>query len=243
MTTEIKDPNEKLATMLMAGINSYAAIDYPEIQHLMELPIGIQPASCSKATAIYRLVLKWEPYIVVETTIHNEDGSKYLPTVKRCSIEIISNVVEMKTDKINEGGTGVGTIIDHFIYEVMRRCEMVTYKRAGHWSGMAIGPVILASCNRIAQNTRRGAGNHIIGNSMMIDEAKKCFADNVPFTYSVVDHIEDNVLIVGYKGGNGQIDTGIIVSPYELRNAKGKVTYGISVPETTKDYYKVLKFQ
>lgn len=107
-----------------------------------------------------------------------------------------------------------------------------------------LGVVINAVANEIARKTRRGAGNFIVVSPMVVSilqsAAKSVFAPAVQGSFkgpnntmlvgtlngtikvysylwnqsSGLNGATDDVILVGYKGGNGETDTGYFYCPY-----------------------------
>lgn len=139
---------------------------------------------------------------------------------------------------------------------------------------------IMSECNDIARTTRRGCGNYIVVSPMIVSilqsSARSVFAPATEGTFrgpnnfmlvgtlngavKVYCHLwhqlapgEDTILI-GYKGGNGQIDAGYFYCPYIIADASAgvvvnPVTFQPTVSLMTRygkhfmdpNYYRVLK--
>lgn len=116
-----------------------------------------------------------------------------------------------------------------------------------------IGVVINAVCNEIARKTRRGAGNFIVVSPMVVSilqsAAKSVFAPAVAGSFkgpnntmlvgtlngtikvysylwnqvSGLGEAVNDTILVGYKGGNGETDTGYFYCPYIPLMSSGTV--------------------
>jgi hypothetical protein len=127
-------------------------------------------------------------------------------------------------------------------------------------------------CNNVGKSTNRGSGNLIICSPMGVSLLQS--AKNTPYTVAEGDrdpkfsmdglahvgylngtikvlcslHLEDEIL-VGYKGGHGELDTGYVYAPYKIAQA-GPMTepqmqmtarYGKHVTKNGADYYRCVK--
>ena len=134
---------------------------------------------------------------------------------------------------------------------------------------------IQSACNKIASDTRRGTGNIIIvppsfavslieSGHLVKADVKSDVSFNSALSYVGIIHgtiklytstiLEDEV-IIGYKGGNGAVDTGFIYAPYAVSASCGIVIdeftyqpiqtlftrYGMHAVDNVSSYYKVLK--
>ncbi len=134
-------------------------------------------------------------------------------------------------------------------------------------------------CNEIARKTRRGAGNFIVVSSAtatLISESKKMnfeadtshpsgYMSDLMLTgkinggirvFSALNFPDDEIL-VGYKGGNGEVDAGYIYCPYIPLMSAGVVVdattfqplvtlmtrYGKATIENAEDYYSNIKVE
>lgn len=116
-----------------------------------------------------------------------------------------------------------------------------------------LGVIINAVCNEIARKTRRGAGNFIVVSPMVVSilqsAAKSVFAPAVEGSFKgpnntmlvgtlngtikVYSYLWNQVfpssgtvsdtILVGYKGGNGEVDTGYFYCPYVPLMSSGVV--------------------
>lgn len=116
-----------------------------------------------------------------------------------------------------------------------------------------LGIVINAVCNEIARKTRRGAGNFIVVSPMVVSilqsAAKSVFAPAVAGSFKGPNNTQlvgtlngtikvysylwnqvsglaattSDVILVGYKGGNGETDTGYFYCPYVPLQSSGVV--------------------
>lgn len=231
------DPHVAAMAALTGTIANYDKDkDGDEVAQLITFPVGVQPTPTA-GDFVYRLALTNPD----QTEVKIEEGVE--TSINGVSMSELKTATVPRTNKIFKGTTGVNTIISHVIEEIMLACTLNIVKRNAEIP-VANSIEINKLRTAIAAETRRGVGNFVIGNQAMIDEVKTYNPDDHTLMFCVADQVEDNTLIIAYRGGS-QIDAGIIVAPLELRSAADPsvVKYDLLVSDAVKSYYKIIRFQ
>jgi len=217
---------------------------------------------------------------------------------KKLSLEVVSQAVEARTQRLSAGWSIEATEDVTKIHGINIEAEMIQalaheiafemnneyiniMRRVGieqkvkiNGDDFAITIRINQACSAIAQTTRRGAGNWIVISPTMLARIQAAVAGkgiyetakDEPKTGSVllagvlnssikvyVDmYSPDDQILVGYKGNNGETDTGIAYCPYVPVMSSGVVinphTFepvvsmmtrnGVSTDEVSQNFYR-----
>lgn len=219
---------------------------YPTLTKL----VGVQPMDHKSELGLgYRLTYRYQD---IEPELEGTSGRKM-------TLNIVSQAVQAVTTRLLEGREiAVGDLEDGHELAVMSYdiadeilagvfsdlCQLGEQGEADRLSNVNLKPteagnfpiVINMICNKIAQQTRRGAGNFVIMSTHAFQVLKLASANSKLFeptkTISGSDLIsyegmlhgmikvfvntdaENDDLLVGYKGTSGECDTGYIYSPH-----------------------------
>lgn len=219
-----------------------------EFSRLLEFPFGIQPLE-GPVGLIFRLVIAYMEELNPED---NRPGSNDEELVKetgrKLSIQIVKEAVEAKSRKYNILDNVADVIVWEAIGNILLKSQTTDI---GEVSDQRLLLEINKACNSIARDTRRGAGNGLIASPTTAKRIKAAAIDgkSIVAGFKIVEHagLDDATIIVSYKGGAGETDAGIIISPYQFRledgnSGSGITRYGISASyERAYEYYRVIK--
>lgn len=142
-------------------------------------------------------------------------------------------------EKLNDIVTNIAKeIYKEIMNDVIRIAHKETIIVSAETKPIALYIAINHAANEIARKTRRGAGNYVIASTDFVKLLMKnklikrdMNSINPAFDYGFVkyigmldgtikvfrdDTLEHNKCIIGYKGGNGEIDAGYFYTPYKL---------------------------
>jgi len=206
-------------------------------------------------------------------------GARWTPTTKEdlmcgCGLDIECEKTQALSQEIRQEITAE---VLHDLKKIGGEPEVVNTKGFEDEQILALACRIRANCSDIARTTRRGHGNFVVvskamakilskegstkfefkedyksKHSEMLEVGTMC--DTIRF---FVANVPDNEILIGYKGANGEADTGYIYCPYVALMTGGltmhpstykqsmsfMTRYGKFTAKNTEAYYRNIKVE
>ena len=249
-------------------------LQYSEVEQEKEEIVGNQPPqpeNPATGTKGKRMTLDVVSNVV---EARSTDLPGRLPVEASQEIKGISNTEMKQALYVASGQENANEHTDYIVNLMLKVSHRVNVESVNDERELLIH--INRAANEIAKRTRRGAGNFIVVDSLTLSrlqdigqfsstpeqEKKKMhwgslikvgILNSTIVVYSGF-HLAENTILIGYKGGTGEIDTGIIWSPYVMTMLTGPAedpkTFqpvlhmmtrgGYTVVDNAKDYYVTL---
>lgn len=232
--------------------------------------VGVQPMTGPASLVYSSQQTELEQEEEKGETAENQENTVEACTRKlqtRLAIEALQDMEKTPNpdfEKEIQAAIGSETAIEHTAYVlnlISENSHQVNIEKLNH--GKELSLHINRTANEIARRTRRGAGNFVIVDPLTLsllqaygqfsptskDEQRGSltYAGILNRTMKVYSSlcISENTILVGYKGGAGEIDAGIIWAPYILTMMTGPVvdnkTFQPVMPMATRNGYFLTK--